>query len=1022
MTINKIRSFLTLRFLLLTGVFALGFTLKGAAQGSPIQLSLSFTAPTCAGYADGSATAAASGGVAPYSFLWNNGLTTATILNLQAGTYSVTVSDVAGATAVGSIQVVAPAPLHFQVTVTLPSCNGGAGAMTLFPVGGTSPYDVVWSNGVIGVTANNLQPGVPYTVQATDLNGCQLDTTVLLPVIDSLSVSLLIKKAECAGVEDGTATALVNPPGGSYQYQWNVSPNNTQQITNLAPGTVVTVTVTDVNTGCVGTASGVIGTHTQVTLQVTGSGNVMCAGDTTGAATAIAGHGTSPYTYVWNGPGINNVPGPTITGLGPGAYSVTATDAHGCTAAGGVSIGVISGLHADFSLSKDCIANQFRVTFTDQSTDPGSSIVAWDWHITWSGGSFNTTQKNPPTLLLPNQSTGIAQLIVTSASGCQDTLARAFKVDSLLDYTVLNPGYSCEGAPINIKVLGDSTFTYKWTPTDNLTFTPGPQNVVADPPQTTTYLLTVSNGLCFDVDSITVTRQPLLTLDAPDVSTCDTSATLSATTSVPATLIWTNVSGDTINPASVLGGTYYVTATDSFKCVRKDSAEVSVLAAAVQANVPPNACPNTPFGLTTENLNAADTVTYLWTAVPSGLVIDNPAAAVTTAAGTAGTYTVTLVATNQAGCTQTLTFPVNIQDSLNLTGQITISQLCNSTAVTFVNHSGIPGQWNFGDNMGTSTQDSVTYPYAGPGLYPVTFTSAAACVLPFAQQVNVTPDVFTVTAEDVTGCGVTAALTATVSAGGTVSWTDLNNLPVDPAGVGAGMYIAIGTDSTNQCQDRDTVTVALSPASVNATVPASACVNTPIDLTAESLNGGDVVTYVWTSSPSGLVIANPAAAVTTAAGTVGTYTVTLVATNQAGCTQTLTFPVNIQDSLNLTGQITISQLCNSTAVTFVNHSGIPGQWNFGDNMGTSTQDSVTYPYAGPGLYPVTFTSAAACVLPFAQQVDVTPDVFTVTAEDVTGCGVTAALTATVSAGGTVSWTDLNNLPVDPCRGRRGACI
>ncbi len=235
------------------------------------------------------------------------------------------------------------------------------------------------------------------------------------------------------------------------------------------------------------------------------------------------------------------------------------------------------------------------------------------------------------------------------------------------------------------------------------------------------------------------------------------------------------------------------------------------------------------------------------------------------------------------------------------------------------------------------------------------------------------------------------------------------------------MYIAIGTDSTNQCQDRDTVTVTLSPASVNATVPASACVNTPIDLTAENLNGGDVVTYVWTSSPSGLVIDNPAAAVTTAAGTAGTYTVTLVATNQAGCTQTLTFPVNIQDSLNLTGQITISQLCNSTAVTFVNHSGIPGQWNFGDNMGTSTQDSVTYPYAGPGLYPVTFTSAAACVLPFAQQVDVTPDVFTVTAEDVTGCGVTAALTATVSAGGTVSWTDLNNLPVDP-PGSARACI
>ncbi len=409
MTFEKIHISVGVRPLccaVLLALFCFGNT---QAQG-PVQLALNFSPPTCHGDSDGTATAAATGGSAPYTYLWSNGQQTATIVNLSASNYQVTVTDNAGASAAGGIQVIEPAPLHFIVTVNMPSCNGFPGTMTLFPTGGNPPYDIMWSNGTKGATAGNLLPGVPYTVHATDLKGCQVDTTVFLPVIDSLSVSLLIKKAECDGVEDGTATALVDPSGGSYAYHWNVSPNNSPQINNLAPGTFVAVTVTDVNTGCSGFATGIIGTHTQVKINVTGTPTVFCPNDKTGSATAVATQGTAPYTYVWQGPGVDSVVGQTITGLGAGAYAVTATDAHGCTVIGGINIGVVSGLNANFTYTKSCVANSFQVKFTDKSTDPTSTITGWQWNIVWDGGSFNSSQQNIPPIQIPNLSTGIARL------------------------------------------------------------------------------------------------------------------------------------------------------------------------------------------------------------------------------------------------------------------------------------------------------------------------------------------------------------------------------------------------------------------------------------------------------------------------------------------------------------------------------------------------------------------------------------------------------------------------------------
>ncbi|MCC6460791.1 MAG: gliding motility-associated C-terminal domain-containing protein, partial [Saprospiraceae bacterium] len=453
------------------------------------------------------------------------------------------------------------------------------------------------------------------------------------------------------------------------------------------------------------------------------------------------------------------------------------------------------------------------------------------------------------------------------------------------------------------------------------------------------------------------------------------------------------------------------------QCSDVDTAVVTQLPPAnVSASVQPTACVGSPVIFQADNQSPGDVVQYQWSAVPATLSILDPNSGNTLASGPAGQYTVTLVATNQAGCTQSFTFPVTILSTTNISALIDIDQACNSTAVTFDNNSGFPGTWNFGDGSGTSTVDSVTYTYATAGTYTVTFVSSAPCVLPFSQNLTVSDEFFTVTANDISSCDSTASLTASTNLPGTITWTNLAGNPVNPASVPPGTYIALGIDNLQQCSDVDTaVVMLLPPANVSASVQPTACAGEPITLEANNLNSGDVLQYQWSAAPAILTIVNPTSDSTTASGPAGQYTVTLVATNQAGCTQSFTFPVSILPAIDISPLIDIEQACNSTAVSFDNNSGFPGTWTFGDGSGTSTADSVGYTYDSAGVYLVTFVSTTACVLPFSQLITVTDSVFAVTGTDVFVCDSLALsnLMATTSLPGTISWTDLSGNPIDP---------
>src|SRR5690606_39357106 len=121
---------------------------------------------SCFGAADGSASITPSGGTSPYSYVWDNGSTSATPSGLSVGTYNVTVTDANGCTFNTSVTLTEPTPLSATTAVTTNyngqdiSCFGAAdGSASVTPTGATPTYTYSWSNGSTSATPSGLSVG-----------------------------------------------------------------------------------------------------------------------------------------------------------------------------------------------------------------------------------------------------------------------------------------------------------------------------------------------------------------------------------------------------------------------------------------------------------------------------------------------------------------------------------------------------------------------------------------------------------------------------------------------------------------------------------------------------------------------------------------------------------------------------------------------------------------------------------------------------------------------------------------------
>jgi len=430
---------------------------------------------SCFGSNDGNASVSVDGGVAPFGYLWSNGQTNAANTNLSPGVYQVTFTDALGCTGVASLAVSEPPLLTANATATEVSCFGGTEGMAMASVsGGVSPYSFVWSNGQTNAAVSNLSAGV-YAYSATDAKGCVVTDTISIAQPPQLSVNTSAVDLSCHGNADGLANATASGGVGPYGFIWSNGQTGALG-QNLAAGTY-TVTVTDQN-GCSSVASVTVIQPLAIQLNVS-TISVSCHGAADGTVVANLNGGTHPYAYQWD----NGVLGPTNSNLSAGTYSVTATDAHGCTLTAQAAVVQPTALVSDVN-AEDLACNGTSTASVSVTVTGGTVPYSFHWNI-----GANTPQ-------IENLPMGSYTLSITDANGCSLTVsAQINEPPPLLLQTIKT----------NIRCFGDKNGTLSAIPSGGT------------PP----YVLQWSNGqMTAEIDGL---EPGIYTLSITDAMGCSTS-------------------------------------------------------------------------------------------------------------------------------------------------------------------------------------------------------------------------------------------------------------------------------------------------------------------------------------------------------------------------------------------------------------------------------------------------------------------------------------------------------------------
>jgi uncharacterized repeat protein (TIGR01451 family) len=278
--------------------------------------------PTCL-QNNGKVMSFGSGGTPPYSYLYSNGQTTQEAINLSGGTsLDVIVTDHIGCLGNGSIYLQSTTPIAVTYTSVPSLCTSATGSATLAINGGTGSYTTVWNTFPVqtGITASNLPPG-NYGFTVTDAVGCVQTGMATIPPVSIISASAYSVDPVCPAATGsvGVYYSGISP----FSFLWNTG-QTTTTVSGVSPG-YYSCMITDGN-GCSVTKSTSVQVESPITIGFSSTpATCMYAAD--GSLLAVPLGGAAPYTYYWSNGSTSN----PATGLFPGWYYVTVTDANGCS-------------------------------------------------------------------------------------------------------------------------------------------------------------------------------------------------------------------------------------------------------------------------------------------------------------------------------------------------------------------------------------------------------------------------------------------------------------------------------------------------------------------------------------------------------------------------------------------------------------------------------------------------------------------------------------------------------------------
>lgn len=734
-----------------------------------IEPNLTATPTNCANSADGSATATAIGGTVPYQFLWSNNATTATINNLTAGTYVVTITDDNSCTIVDSIVVVAPTAILATAQQTQGiSCPGSAdAAATATATGGTIPYRFVWSTGATTATIQTLTAG-SYQVTITDNNGCSDTASVVIsdpaPLQVAVAADLIYngQAISCAGAVDGQATVTATGGTGSYTYLWPDG-QTTATATGLGPQQYW-VSVTDAN-GCSDTAQVQLTAPTPLQGSASVTGTIDCAGGNDGSAAATASGGTLPYSYVWS-TGDTTA---TTTTLTVGSHQVTITDANGCSVTASVNLGEPNPIVL--------ISSATNVSCFGGNNGTASVIAqagTLPYAYLWSNGQTNNTA----TAL----TAGIHYVTVTDANGCSQIDSQritqpspiAITFSNIIDIDCVN---NLTGSATATVTGGVGAYRYQWNGVPNATATATNllygwnELVVSD-----------ANG-CTQLDSVFInTPNPMTTtaigLDAGCFGATDGEGAVTVAGGTPPyQYLWST--GATNSAINNLGaGIYTVTVTDSIGCFTIETVVIGqndALQALFSQVTAPDCNNGTEGSITAIVQGGLSPYQFTWSTGQQ--LIDSSTSTINNLG--AGNYFLTL--TDQENCSTTL--DTSILDPARLSATAKGSRLqCfgDSTGTITVVASGGTAPYFYSLNDGP-IQSSGSFANLRAGTYNIVVNDAGGCVFTTSAAVTQADSVLLdVTADQSIRFGETVQLYVRLPINApsnpVITWTPTNGL------------------------------------------------------------------------------------------------------------------------------------------------------------------------------------------------------------------------------------------------------
>lgn len=870
------------------------------------------------------------GGTAPYSYAWSTGNTGTNLNNRVAGTYSLTVTDANGcvATAVG-LTVTEPAMALSKLSDVQndPACFGNSdGSITINMQGGTAPYGYLWSNGDITNTATGLNAGI-HSVIVTDAAGCTYNESFTLTDPLRIAVTPALTLPTCNAGADGSITVSSVNGTAPYTYNWNTGDSG-PTITGLVAGTY-TVTVADAG-GCSVIESIVLGEPAVLVGNPTVN-DISCNGSTDGSVFLAVSGGTGPYTYAWNNGATTN----NITGLGAGAYSVTITDASGCSIIENYS--VIDPAPIGVAFTQTNIVCKGATTGAIDITPSGGTAP---YSYLWSNGV--TAQD------LSNVAAGGYSVTIRDASNCTVVLNVTITEPALvLNLVGTEINATCNGSTngsIDLTVTGGSgPYTYSWN-TGAAT-----EDITALAPGNYSVSVTDANG-CIKSLGFTITEPaPLAASPAKTDITCNTADDGTITVGVsggtaPYLYSWADDGSVTVNTRSGLSpGNYTVTVTDANGCIDVESITIIEPAQLTSSDVVQNvSC----FGESTGAIN----LTISGGVAPYSYSWSNGALTEDLTNIGAGNYSVTVTDVN--GCTIsdsfTITQPASALSKTEAVQQITCSGAADGIINLTVTGGAAPYTYNWSN--GSTTEDLSTLP---AGAYTVIVTDNNGCTITDSYVITDPPVlILTGTETDITCFGANdGSIDITVTGGEapyTFAWSN-GATTEDVTGLTPGNYTINITDvrgcSTNQAFNIQEPAALSIGYSVN-NVTCFGLSNGTIDIT---VSGGNApYNYAWSNASTNEDQIGLAAA---------DYIVTVTDLN--GCTLVETITIS-QPLATLSTAATVTDIScfgGNDGSLQLTPAGGTAPYAYSWNTGSTNKDIFGL---SDGSYQVTITDANGC--------------------------------------------------------------